>query len=78
MKQFDADFAAWWDGLALRSMSVTCVSHDFTLDQWQRLRERVGEVAFNQLAEGWFEAVQAASPNAPFSLRPSHTPTNGE
>jgi|SRR6478609_5203760 len=79
MKKFDEDFAAWWDGLALRSMSVTCVSHPhFTLDQWQQLRARVGEGAFNALAEAWFQAVQAASPNVPFSPRPSRSPTNEE
>ena len=76
LKQFDADFTKWWDGLAIRSISVTCVSHDFTLEQWQQLRARVGEVAFTALAEAWFQAVQAATPTAPFSLRPSHTHTS--
>ena len=76
LKQFDADFTKWWDGLAIRSISVTCVSHDFTLEQWQQLRARVGEVAFTALAEAWFQAVQAAAPTAPFSLRPSHTHTS--
>jgi len=52
------------------------VSHDFTLEQWQQLRARVGEVAFTALAEAWFQAVQAAAPTAPFSLRPSHTHTS--
>ena len=78
LKQFDADFAKWWDGLAVRSMMVTCVSHEFTLEQWQQLRARVGEVAFSSLAEAWFQAVQAAAPNVPFSLRPSHTPIRDE
>ena len=80
LKQFDADFSVWWDGLAIRSMMVTCVSptHIRTLDQWQQLRARVGEVAFSTLAQAWFEAVQAAAPSAPFSQRPSHTPIRDE
>lgn len=76
--QIDADrdaaheklFEKWWDRLAIRSISVTCVSHDFTVEQWEALRDRVGVVAFSALAQGWFEAVQAAQPSSPFSLRP--------
>ena len=73
--EFDAAFSVWWDALALRSMAVTCKSHTFTVPQWEALRDRVGEIAFNGLAAAWFEAVQAASPAAPFSLKPLHIPT---
>jgi hypothetical protein len=78
VKAFDEVFSVWWDALALRSMAVTCKSHTFTVPQWEALRDRVGEIAFNGLAAAWFEAVQAASPAVPFSLKPLHTPTIGE
>jgi hypothetical protein len=75
--EFDTEFSVWWDALALRSMAVTCKSHTFTIPQWEALRDRVGEIAFNGLAAAWFEAVQAASPSTPFSLKPLHTPETG-
>jgi hypothetical protein len=59
-------------------MAVTCKSHTFTIPQWEALRDRVGEIAFNGLASAWFEAVQAASPSTPFSPKPLHTRTTGE
>lgn len=75
---FTAEFSVWWDALMLRSMSVTCISHELTVAQWESLRDRVGMVAFNGLSNAWAEAVQAAKPNAPFLLRPSHTPITEE
>ena len=75
--EFDTEFSVWWDALALRSMAVTCKSHTFTVPQWEALRDRVGEIAFNGLAAAWFEAVQAASPAVPFSPKPLHIPTTG-
>lgn len=68
--KFEKEFEVWWDALAIRSMSVTCTSHDFTIEQWELLRDKVGNVAFANLATAWFEAVQAATPPAPFSPRP--------
>lgn len=72
--EFDAAFNRWWDALTIRSMSVTCVSHQFTVAQWEALRDRVGLLAFAALMEAWSEAVQAAKPNGPFLLKPSPTP----
>jgi hypothetical protein len=73
-EQYTKELAVWWDALAIRSMSVTCVSHSFTVDQWEALRKQVGLVAFANLMEGWAEAVQAAKPAAPFLRRPSVSP----
>lgn len=70
-KAFDEAFSIWWDALALRSMAVTCKSHTFTIPQWEALRDKVGEIAFNGLAAAWFEAVQAASPSTVFLAKPS-------
>lgn len=75
---FDDAFNKWWDALTIRSMSVTCVSHTFTVAQWEALRDHVGLLAFAALMEAWSEAVQAAKPNGPFLLRPSPTLTNEE
>jgi hypothetical protein len=72
--EFDEAFNKWWDALTIRSMSVTCVSHTFTVAQWEALRDRVGLLAFAALMEAWSEAVQAAKPNGPFLLKPSPTP----
>lgn len=72
MAEFDDAFNAWWDALMIRSMSVTCSSHAFTVDQWEALRDVTGLGAFNLLSAAWAEAVQAAAPtSAPFSLRRS-------
>lgn len=84
--EFDKAFSEWWDALAIRSMSVTCVRHPWTdqgappmtLADWEALRASVGEVAFNALGSAWFEAVQAAAPSAPFLLRPSPIHDSGE
>jgi hypothetical protein len=75
---FDEAFNKWWDALTIRSMSVTCVSHTFTVPQWEALRDRVGLLAFSALMEAWSEAVQAAKPNGPFLLKPSPTPISEE
>lgn len=73
---FDEAFNKWWDALTIRSMSVTCVSHTFTVAQWEALRDRVGLLAFSALMEAWSEAVQAAKPNGPFLLKPYPSPTS--
>lgn len=86
MAEFEKAFSEWWDALAIRSMSVTCVRHPWmdqgappmTLADWERLRASVGEVAFNALGQAWFEAVQAAAPSAPFLLRHSRIPISEE
>jgi hypothetical protein len=75
---FEDAFNKWWDALTIRSMSVTCVSHTFTVAQWEALRDRVGLLSFSALMEAWSEAVQAAKPNGPFLLKPSPTPISEE
>lgn len=84
--EFERDFEAWWDTLAIRSMSVTCIEHPgtamgappLTVVQWEQLRATVGPVAFNTLGTAWFAAVQAAAPAAPFSPRSLATPALAE
>jgi hypothetical protein len=73
MKVWEKDFEAWWNAATLRSMSVTCTSHKFTVAQWEALQAHVGLLAFGDLKNAWAEAVQAATPTVPFSLRPLHT-----
>ena len=76
--EFDKEFSVWWDTLVVRSMSVTCVSHPFTVEQWESLRDRVGELAFNELGSAWFEAVQAAAPTTAFLPKALPTPVTVE
>lgn len=85
LTQYTEEFGVWWDLLAIRSMSVTCIEHPgtqygappLTIEQWEALRDRVGAVAFNTLGQAWFEAVQAVAPAVPFSPRPLPTPATG-
>jgi hypothetical protein len=80
---YEAAFTVWWDALAIRSMSVTCISHPgtalgappLTVAQWEALQAKVGAAAFNTLGSAWFEAVQAVTPSVPFLPRPLPTPT---
>lgn len=73
LKVWEADFGAWWNRSTLCSMAVTCTSHNLTVEQWESLEKKVGIVAFSGLRNAWGEAVQAAAPSAPFSLRPLPT-----
>ena len=73
MAVWEKDFETWWNAATLRSMSVTCTSHRLTVAQWEELQARVGLLAFGQLKNAWAEAVQAATPTVPFSLRPLPT-----
>lgn len=70
---WEKQFGAYWARATLRSMSVTCTSHRMTPEQWEQLESKVGVVAFAGLRNAWAEAMQAAAPSAPFSLRPLPT-----
>lgn len=58
----------------LYAMSLMCTSHPMNVEQWRRLRSKVGELAFEQLSEAYLEAVKAAQPSAPFLPKPSPGP----
>lgn len=73
MAAWEKDFSAYWAKATLRSMAVTCTSHRMTPEQWERLENKVGVIAFGGLRNAWAEAMQAAAPSAPFSLRPLPT-----
>jgi hypothetical protein len=66
------------DKVAMYSMSLTCSSHPMTVEQWRKLRETVGEPAFQSLARAWVEATKAANPTAPFSRKVLTTPPETE
>lgn len=73
LAEWEKEFTAYWSKATIRSMSVTCTSHRMTPEQWEALENKVGVVAFTGLRNAWAEAVQAAAPDAPFSLRPLPT-----
>ena len=68
----------WLEAQAIAGMHVTCTSHPMTVEQWQKFREAVGDPALGSLVQAWNEAVKATVPAAPFSPKPSPTPTNGQ
>jgi hypothetical protein len=82
-KEFEKEFEIWWEAMALRSMTVTCIKHPgtdegappLTLSQWEDLRDTVGPIKFAALGTAWFAAVNAGVPAVPLSPRPIPTHT---
>lgn len=66
------------DDVAMYSLSVMCVSHDFTVEQWKALRAAIGEVSYAAILGAYFEAVKGILPSAPFSPKDLPSPTRGE